>query len=299
MHAVMRVWNACVVCLVVIRAVEEVGGIADGSAAPAAGSRAASTTLNAASVASSDALHATQRLHISSNAGVRVEPQDEAAEDVYGARSPTAKTPSPTQPHCTELGHSTLETSDMRSALTGSMDALMMSLLLLITTAAVAPAGASWAPNVPACAAAGLAYTLWAAARDYVRFKTEYAIFYRERAREAWELENYPAGERGEMIELYMKCGVARDDAHAAVASLAKYSDFFVSLMMVQELGMRAVRLFPTAVCWVLMQRCVGEYGEAGEGETHAMLCAVHRAHSHVRCPRVALLPPCSRTPSP
>jgi hypothetical protein len=85
-------------------------------------------------------------------------------------------------------------------------------------------------------AASGAGLGLAHAARDFYRFAHELAVFERERLREAWELENFPEGERKEMVELYVSKGVSEADATAAIAALSRYPDFFVSLMMSEEL---------------------------------------------------------------
>lgn len=56
--------------------------------------------------------------------------------------------------------------------------------------------------------------------------------------REKWELENYPDGEKKEMIDLYKK-NYGFSDAHAQrVVELFSKSDLLLKHMMVEELGM-------------------------------------------------------------
>lgn len=64
------------------------------------------------------------------------------------------------------------------------------------------------------------------------------AAVMKERAREQWELENYKEGEIAEMVELYESKGMSRADAEIVVRTMAKYEDFFVDRMMVDELGL-------------------------------------------------------------
>ena len=45
----------------------------------------------------------------------------------------------------------------------------------------------------------------------------------REMERETWELENYPEGEVMEMIDLFVRRGMARDDAEAVILRMSKY----------------------------------------------------------------------------
>ena len=60
-----------------------------------------------------------------------------------------------------------------------------------------------------------------------------------ERRREEWELENYPEGEIKEMIEIYEEKGMSTADAKLVVETMAKYKDFFVDVMMTQELELQ------------------------------------------------------------
>ena len=73
---------------------------------------------------------------------------------------------------------------------------------------------------------------------DYLSSKAELEFAKTEKKREKWELENYPEGEKKEMIELYMARGVSEDDATLVIETLAKYKNFFLDLMMVEELGL-------------------------------------------------------------
>lgn len=67
-----------------------------------------------------------------------------------------------------------------------------------------------------------------------------------ERKREEWEMENYPEGEIQEMIDIYKEKGMEHEDAKLVIETMAKYKDFFVDLMMAQELELqvcfRAIR---------------------------------------------------------
>jgi hypothetical protein len=50
------------------------------------------------------------------------------------------------------------------------------------------------------------------------------------------ELENFPSGEKEEMVELCVGFGVPEQDAVAALGILAQHKVFFVELMMAMEL---------------------------------------------------------------
>lgn len=73
---------------------------------------------------------------------------------------------------------------------------------------------------------------------DYLSSKAELEFAKTEKKREKWELENYPEGERREMIELYIARGVSEEDATNVIETLAKYKNVFLDLMMVEELGL-------------------------------------------------------------
>jgi vacuolar iron transporter family protein len=60
-----------------------------------------------------------------------------------------------------------------------------------------------------------------------------------ERARESWEMENFPDGEIAEMIDIYKERGMGQEDAELVVKTMAKYKDFFVDIMMTQELELQ------------------------------------------------------------
>jgi DNA damage-binding protein 1 len=60
-----------------------------------------------------------------------------------------------------------------------------------------------------------------------------------ERSREEWELENYPEGEIREMVDIYVAKGMSVEDATKVIGIMAGYKDFFVDLMMLQELELQ------------------------------------------------------------
>lgn len=60
-----------------------------------------------------------------------------------------------------------------------------------------------------------------------------------ERKREEWEMSNYRDGEIKEMIDIYVKKGFTPEDAKLVIETMAKYEDFFVDVMMQQELELQ------------------------------------------------------------
>mmetsp|Transcript_8186 Transcript_8186/g.16318 ORF Transcript_8186/g.16318 Transcript_8186/m.16318 type:complete len:287 (+) Transcript_8186:195-1055(+) len=60
-----------------------------------------------------------------------------------------------------------------------------------------------------------------------------------ERKREVWEFDNYEDGEIQEMVELYEQRGLPHDKAELVVKTMAKYKEFFIDIMMCEELQLK------------------------------------------------------------
>lgn len=71
---------------------------------------------------------------------------------------------------------------------------------------------------------------------EFLSSKAENEWILSERAREKWEVQNYPEGEVEEMIDIYETRGMTREDAKLVINTMAKYEDFFVDVMMAEEL---------------------------------------------------------------
>ncbi|GAX18929.1 hypothetical protein FisN_8Hh147 [Fistulifera solaris] len=74
---------------------------------------------------------------------------------------------------------------------------------------------------------------------EFLSSKAENEWILSERRREEWEFENYPEGEIEEMIEIYESRGMSHEDAKLVINTMAKYKDFFVDVMMTQELELQ------------------------------------------------------------
>jgi vacuolar iron transporter family protein len=74
---------------------------------------------------------------------------------------------------------------------------------------------------------------------DALSTKAENEYILAEKRREEWELENYPEGEIEEMIDLYEKKGLPRKDAETVINIMAKHKEFFVDVMMAEELELQ------------------------------------------------------------
>lgn len=72
---------------------------------------------------------------------------------------------------------------------------------------------------------------------DYLSTKAEREYEHAEQVREVWEVENYPEGEKQEMVELYVGKGMSPQDASSIVEVLARNPKAWVDVMMVEELG--------------------------------------------------------------
>ena len=73
---------------------------------------------------------------------------------------------------------------------------------------------------------------------DYLSSQAEFEYTRAEHTREKWELDNYPEGEKQEMVELYVKRGMTPADAESVIGVMSKYKNFFLDVMMVEELGL-------------------------------------------------------------
>lgn len=74
---------------------------------------------------------------------------------------------------------------------------------------------------------------------EFLSSKAENEWILSERKREAWEMENYPEGEVQEMIDIYEKRGMDRADATLVINTMSKYKDFFIDVMMAEELALQ------------------------------------------------------------
>jgi vacuolar iron transporter family protein len=72
---------------------------------------------------------------------------------------------------------------------------------------------------------------------DYLSTKAENEYNKSERERETWEVENYPEGEKKELVELYVEKGMDEADAQQVVEIIARNKKAWVDVMMVEELG--------------------------------------------------------------
>ena len=74
---------------------------------------------------------------------------------------------------------------------------------------------------------------------EFLSSKAQNEWILSERKRENWEMENYPQGEIKEMIEIYEQRGMSHEDAVLVINTMSKYKDFFVDVMMAEELQLQ------------------------------------------------------------
>eukprot|EP01126_Amoeba_proteus_P055351 TRINITY_DN6860_c0_g1_i11.p1 TRINITY_DN6860_c0_g1~~TRINITY_DN6860_c0_g1_i11.p1 ORF type:complete len:214 (+),score=28.09 TRINITY_DN6860_c0_g1_i11:407-1048(+) len=73
---------------------------------------------------------------------------------------------------------------------------------------------------------------------DYVITKSETGYTKAEMKREIWEYENYPDGEKKEMVDIYVSKGLSKKDASDLVELLCRNENIFIGTMMAEELGL-------------------------------------------------------------
>ena len=73
---------------------------------------------------------------------------------------------------------------------------------------------------------------------SYLSTKSENELYERERAREAWEVEHFPEGEKQELYEIYRGKGYGEDDARQLVEIVSRKPEHWIDTMMVDELGL-------------------------------------------------------------
>lgn len=133
-----------------------------------------------------------------------------------------------------EEKHTTSSGKYVKSIVYGGLDGT------ITTFAAVAGvAGAALSPGVVLIIGLAnlIADGLSMSIGDYLSSKSEREYEAAERAREAWEVQHYPEGEKQELREIYMNRGMSSEDAAAVVDIIAKDEKAWIDTMMVEELG--------------------------------------------------------------
>ncbi|CAE7649898.1 VIT2, partial [Symbiodinium microadriaticum] len=74
---------------------------------------------------------------------------------------------------------------------------------------------------------------------EYLSSKAHRDFVLTEKRREQWEYKNYKDGEIKEMTLLFTQRGMGAADAELVVKKMAEYEEFFVNLMVTEELGLQ------------------------------------------------------------
>jgi len=137
--------------------------------------------------------------------------------------------------HQSREAHQSAQGQYLKSAVYGGLDGI-------VTTFAVVAgaAGASLSAGVVLILGFANLFAdgLSMAIGDYLSTKSEQEYQHAERRREAWEIENYPEGEKREMVELYMAKGLPEPEAQTIVEIYARHPQTWLDVMMIEELGM-------------------------------------------------------------
>ncbi|EQC35681.1 hypothetical protein SDRG_06962 [Saprolegnia diclina VS20] len=181
-----------------------------------------------------------------------------------------------------EPGHSvnSMKNSVLKIGAESGITALGCNLLFLTALTAATNDAPTQRLLGPALAFA-VAVALFAGVLAYRRTEEERFEYERERRREMWELDNFPEGEKEEMVQLYAAKGMSVHDATVVIDLMSKYEHFFVDIMMIEELSL----LPPSTVVssrFVGLMTCAG-----GLALGLAPLLLLHLSHSLLYLHRV------------
>lgn len=156
----------------------------------------------------------------------------QGARDAYRNRDPKASVAAHSRR--AEEKHQQQHGQYLKSAVYGGLDGI-------VTTFAVVAGVAGAELNAGIVLILGFANLiadgLSMAVGDYLSTKSELEYEKAERERERWEIENYPEGEKRELVELYVEKGLNEEDAQTVVDIFARNKETWVEVMMVEELG--------------------------------------------------------------
>jgi VIT1/CCC1 family predicted Fe2+/Mn2+ transporter len=78
-------------------------------------------------------------------------------------------------------------------------------------------------------------------AGEYLSSKAHRDFVVTEKRREQWEYRNSKEGEIKQLTMIFHSRGMALDDANLVVRKMAEYEDFFVDIMVAEDLGLHVV----------------------------------------------------------
>lgn len=156
------------------------------------------------------------------------------AKEAYKSNNTQASIAAHNKPHYNASEKHSIAGQYIKNVIYGGLDGI-------ITTFAVVAgvAGAALSPAIVLIMgfanliADGLSMSIG----DYLSTKAENEFQQAERRRETWEVENYPEGEKLELIELYTAKGLSEEDARNVTEIISKNKETWVDIMMVEELG--------------------------------------------------------------
>lgn len=123
----------------------------------------------------------------------------------------------------------------LKSIVFGGLDGI---LTIFAIVAGAYGGGLSWEVVLILGISSAFADAISMGAGEYLSSKAHRDYVLTEKRREQWEYRNYKEGEISEMVELFHERGMSLDDADLVIRKMADYEDFFVDLMVTEELGL-------------------------------------------------------------
>lgn len=97
----------------------------------------------------------------------------------------------------------------------------------------------SWQLVVVLGIANAIANAFFTGTSEFLSFKAHREFILAAKRREMWEFKHYKDTEVLEMVNRFESRGMARRDAEIVVGKMALYENFFVGLMVAEELGLQ------------------------------------------------------------
>jgi len=124
----------------------------------------------------------------------------------------------------------------IKSIIFGGLDGILTAFAIV-----AGAAGGALSPNVILILGFSniFADALAMAVGEFLSQNAENEWILSERKRELWEMDHYPEGEIQEMIDIFTSRGMSKEDATVVIQTMAKYKEFFVDVMMKEELELQ------------------------------------------------------------
>ena len=119
----------------------------------------------------------------------------------------------------------------------GGLDGLLAAISIIFGATG---AGYDWSVVVVLGAAIIFAGAFAIGIDEYLSCKAHHEFVQAERRRGKWEFKHDKAGRIEEMIQIFEMKGMNHDDAVSVVNKMAKYENFFISLMVTEGLGLQS-----------------------------------------------------------